>query len=279
MQPGWIAEVAARARPAAAGRPLAEMAPWAFRAVAWLLGAAVIFVAWRRLAGALAEPPDPPLLLAIGVVGAALAALFRFYSRLHSSFFTLHPSSLLPTAALATLAAALTFAATPLPVRLAFWGLLIVEEAWTFRPRRATASATKAALVAKPAVIAAGDLPGSVVVARSDELPMASAPASEVVQQLTRSQAADGSELLTGYLRLAFAPLQRTASTHVAFCPPFMSTPRLEIQQREGPPARVKTAQLLPYGARLDLKLAAAAEKPLAVVLQFTARSAPRDGN
>jgi hypothetical protein len=63
----------------------------------------------------------------------------------------------------------------------------------------------------------------------------------------------------------------------VAFCPPFKSTPRLEVQQREGPAARVKTAQLLPYGARLDLKLAAAAEQPLTVVLQFIARFDPRD--
>ena len=53
---------------------------------------------------------------------------------------------------------------------------------------------------------------------------------------------------------------------------PFNRAPRLEVRQREGPAARVKTTQLLPYGARLDLKLAAPAEKPLVVLLQFTAR-------
>ena len=39
--------------------------------------------------------------------------------------------------------------------------------------------------------------------------------------------------------------------------------------------ARIKTAQLLPYGTRLDLKLAAAAEEPTNVLLQFSARTPP----
>jgi len=163
---------------------------------------------------------------------------------------------------LATLAAALTFAATPWPARLSFWGLLILEEAWTLWPRaRAGDAAKRPPVMPLPAASAA----------------IAATPASEVVQQLTRSQAADGSELLTGFLRLAFAPGQRTASVHVAFCPPFKSAPRLEVRQCEGPSARVKTVQLLPYGARLDLKLAAPADKPLAVLLQFSARWDPGD--
>jgi hypothetical protein len=98
-------------------------------------------------------------------------------------------------------------------------------------------------------------------------------PAAEVIQQLTRSQAADGAEELSGWLRLPFAPGQRTGTVHVAFCPPLRVTPELAVEQVEGPEARIKTAQLLPYGARFDLKLAAAAEGPTAVLLQFTART------
>ena len=99
----------------------------------------------------------------------------------------------------------------------------------------------------------------------------------EVVQQLTRSQAADGTEELFGWIRLPFAPGQRTGCIHVAFCPPLCVTPEVTVEQIEGPDARIKTAQLLPYGARFDLKLAATAEASTAVVLQFLART-PRKG-
>ena len=53
------------------------------------------------------------------------------------SSFILHPSSLVLSSygRAATLAAALAFAATPLPARLSFWGLMILEEAWTLWPR------------------------------------------------------------------------------------------------------------------------------------------------
>ena len=95
-----------------------------------------------------------------------------------------------------------------------------------------------------------------------------------MIQQLTRSQAADGAEELFGWLRMAFAAGQRTGSIHVAFCPPFVATPELAVEQIDGPQVRIKTAQLLPYGVRLDLKLAAAAEEPTAVLLQFSARTA-----
>ena len=114
-----------------------------------------------------------------------------------------------------------------------------------------------------------------------DELPLPAAaddaPAEEVLQQLTRSQAADGSEELSGWLRMVFAAGQRTGSLHVAFCPPFAETPELAFDQLDGPDARIKTAQLLPYGVRLDLKLAAAPDDPGSVLLQFSARSEGSD--
>jgi hypothetical protein len=59
----------------------------------------------------------------------------------------------------------------------------------------------------------------------------------------------------------------------VAICTPFAVAPKLEVEQLDGPEARIKTAQLLSYGARLDLKLAAAADEPTSVLLQFSART------
>jgi hypothetical protein len=303
MQRAAIAEIDATVRPAPSfgmstpGWAFSELAPCAVRVLACLFAFAVVLVAWRRLAGALTEPPHPSLLLAAGLVAAVLTVLLRAALRStanrpspsatgHSgraASFVLYPSSFL---LLATFAAALSFAATPLPARLAFWGTLLLEEAWTLWPAKRKQgsgllpkqldhwAATEARSDAAPRAAAMGGLPASAVASRPVGLPVVP---GEVVQQLTRSLAADGSELLHGFLRLAFAPMQRTATAHVAFCPPFPRVPRLEARQLDGPTARVKTVQLFPYGARLDLKLVVAAETPQSVLLQFSARSAPGD--
>jgi hypothetical protein len=98
-------------------------------------------------------------------------------------------------------------------------------------------------------------------------------PPENVLQQLTLSQDADGCQQLAGWLRVRLAAGQRTCAIHVAFCPPFAKTPELAVQQTAGPQSRIRTAQLLPYGVRLDLKLAAAATSDASVLLRFTARS------
>ncbi len=95
--------------------------------------------------------------------------------------------------------------------------------------------------------------------------------AKEVTQQLTRSVSPDGCDVLAGWLRLEFAPRQRISNLHVAFCPPFIGTPELTALQLEGPEARIKIAQLLPYGARLELKLIVPSEEPAGVLVQFYA--------
>lgn len=97
-------------------------------------------------------------------------------------------------------------------------------------------------------------------------------PERSVTQQVTRLQASDGTETISGWLRASFQPGQRTASVHLAFCPPFSGMPSVEVEQVDGPPGRIKTVQLLPYGARFDLKLFNDAEEPLDVLLQFSAR-------
>jgi hypothetical protein len=95
----------------------------------------------------------------------------------------------------------------------------------------------------------------------------------EVTQQLTRSTTAEGADEFAGWVRAPFAAGQRTSSVHLAFCPQFARTPELVVEQIDGPEARIKTAQVLPYGARLDLKLQTPAETPETVVLQFSART------
>ena len=96
--------------------------------------------------------------------------------------------------------------------------------------------------------------------------------AKGVTQQLTRSTTAQGGDMLCGALRLDLAAGQRTGNLHVAFCPPFAGTPEITAVQVDGPEARIKIAQLLPYGVRMDVKLIVPSEEPVGVLVRFSAR-------
>ena len=90
-------------------------------------------------------------------------------------------------------------------------------------------------------------------------------------QQLSRV-AEEGGEALYGLLRADFAPRQRTQSLHVAFCPPLAEAPTIECRQVEGPETSIKAAQVQPFGARFDLRLASIPSEATSVVVRFEAR-------
>jgi hypothetical protein len=100
-----------------------------------------------------------------------------------------------------------------------------------------------------------------------------------VTQEFVRSRQPDGGERLAGWMRVPLSPGQRTATVHLAFCPPFVRTPKITVAQQEGPTARIKEAQLLPYGARLDLKLTHAADAPATVLLEIVVQADPCTSN
>jgi hypothetical protein len=70
---------------------------------------------------------------------------------------------------------------------------------------------------------------------------------------------------------VALAAGQRTATSHLSFCPALASVPRIVCQQLDGPEARIKVIQALPYGARLEVKLIEAAEGPFTMTIEFIA--------
>lgn len=94
---------------------------------------------------------------------------------------------------------------------------------------------------------------------------------ADVLQQLTRRQTTEGNDRLQGLLRVKFAAGQRTASVHVAFCPPFARLPELKCEPIAGPDARIKLIQQLVHGARWDVKLSREAQQPVDVLLEFSA--------
>jgi 8-oxo-dGTP diphosphatase len=219
-------------------------------ALVGLLVLVAAFLAWRNLAGGLVEPLAMPSLLAVGISIATAAATARIAQPAGRRLRSVHCAAVSTSVLVAGLA--LSLPGTSAAGLAVLWASLLVEEGWAWRPAGWR--------LKRPARPAARPL------------------ADDVLQQWTRRRAADGAETLSGVLRVLLGAGQRTTSVHVAFCPPLGQTPRLEVQQRQGPEVRIKTGQLLPYGARLDLKLAQTLDAADAVVLEFSAQS-PADPN
>ncbi len=270
------------------GRPMAILSPnlhrYAAGAVLGLLSTAALIVVARRLAGALANPLEPAMLLAAAAVTVAAAAAIRL-SWLSAPSGNPLPGieravMILTSLAVAALGAGLCLPGTSAVGLFLLWTLLGAEEswAWGWRVRRgfdATPSAGRQAVRTDLAHVGARAPIGVAQLCVRRPFSTRKTPFFRRVSlnSSRAAQAADGVEELSGWLRIAFVAGQRTGSLHVAFCPPFVATPELAVEQLEGPEARLKTAQLMPYGARLDLKLAAAAEEPTSVLLQFSART------
>jgi hypothetical protein len=102
------------------------------------------------------------------------------------------------------------------------------------------------------------------------------AESGTLLQQLNRSRAADGREMISGTIVAEFAPGERMATLHVAFCPPFEALPHVEAEIADGPDASVQVTQTLHNGARLDVRLTGSAIEAATVSLEIVAHeSAP----
>lgn len=257
-----------------------------------LLALAAVVLAWRRLAGALSTPLETHVLAGVAVFAGAAAVAVRkgmgpmsaaqdasAPERLHRRRWHVSPGSLAWTsdAALAVLGAALSLPGTS-PAGLALlWAILAGGAVLGRWPAAGRGAAGRPAPAQPSRRLPEGVRydPPQAPQPLAAVFPPAAVPPEDVVQQLTRGRAADGSEVLAGWLRVEMAAGQRTASLHVAFCPPFAQSPRLAVEQLGGPAARIKTMQLLPYGVRFDLKLDQPSPAPASVLLQFAARSRP----
>lgn len=93
----------------------------------------------------------------------------------------------------------------------------------------------------------------------------------QMLQQLTRFRMADGREAVHGMLVAEFAPSERIATLHVAFCPPFERLPQVEAEAVEGPDASIKIVQVLHNGVRLDAQLSQVAANRESVTIELLA--------
>jgi hypothetical protein len=270
-----IAKPATSPSPAAIGRPPLELALFIAPAVSALLLLAAGVIAARRLAGALEHPLPAAVLVGVGLSLVLLGAAVRLFPSAPAAPSAWRRVLLwLPTAAVLLAGIALTLPGTPPGSIAGFWAVLIGGDALghlasRLLPRHSTPK--PAPTTDRKRRLDAPQTPAPHAIARPadvDEI-----PAEEVTQQLTRSVDGGGVDVLSGWLRAVFLTGQRTASVHVAFCPPFAKTPRLSVEQLDGPSARIKTAQLLPYGTRLDLKLSQPASDAADVLLRIRAEN------
>ncbi len=260
-------------------RPIAELARWMGVVLAAVLLAAAMVLCWRRVAGALSAPLGPAALLLVATLLAAVALgarlAWEYGAGRERTSLAARSVALSLSAALLAIGAMLSLPGTSAGGLSVFWAILAAEEcwAWGWAGRRRLARGRWS----WPAIhIKRTDAPQRFEPRRTESAPVADAPpAEEVTQQMVRSLAPDGGELLAGWMRVPMALGQRSTSVHLAFCPPFSRTPRVKVEQLEGPRARIKTVQLLPYGARFDLKLAAQSETAEIVLLRFSAETAP----
>jgi hypothetical protein len=258
-----------------------ERLVWLVIATAIGLFALAVLLLCRRAASAIHEPLPAAGLILVGISLAAIASIAHGIGRLSAQKNCNLISEITLSVALFAVAATLTMPGASLPGLCFFWLILLAEEAWAWQTRLHRGAGCQPALTIRPLGNLPHNEPHGVLpnptepTARQEPRPSECVETilpEEVTQQLTRSTAADGTEELAGWLRVPFTVGQRTISVHLAFCPPFAHVPELNVEQIDGPETRIKAAQVLPYGARLDLKLHAASETPSTVVLQFSAR-------
>ena len=234
-------------------------------AATWLLLLVGLFLLVRRLSGALAEPLAPSMLLTLGVLAALTAWSARAaWPAASSDNVSAGASGLFvrfaPSIALLSMAIALSLPGSGVSTLVLFWVLLVSSELEThFQLRRRWAcrfSPGRQAGAKEPSV-------SLLQHGKHDE---------HIVQQLTRVRDAELGEMVYGTLRADFEPNQRSVTLHVAFCPPLAMVPQMDIEQTDGPEARLKLAQVLPYGARVDVRLREAFAKPQSVVVELCVR-------
>ncbi len=284
----------------AASRIRVRLSVWVSLLLAAALALSALLIAGRRLAGGLEQPLSP---LSIGFA-AALAAILAAGSRFCGPMtpvanpWASFSARWMPAVLLAMFVAALSVPGTSVAATSIGWSIVVVEESLvslrfrTVSRRRAVSSAPRGLqetieqLLSEPRqsglplaisrvdAPAASALPVKALPLTAPALaPQSAALSPEVVQQQTRTHLANGMDRLSGWLQMSLATSERNATTHIAFCPPFVETPKISLRQTAGPAGRIRAVQILPHGVRLELKLDFAPRQPQRVSVEFVAET------
>jgi hypothetical protein len=229
-------------------------------AAAAALAAGLVLVA-RRVAGGFDAAVGPGVVLPVAAAGAALVALADAAVRAGGPRLASHA---------ARTGLVLALAAVALPPRAATWlegvatalAIAIAALAVALAPRRGPASG--------PRDRDAAAAPGR---NRRPRRPAERVP-GHLRQRFTRYDTPAGTDCLRGRINVEIAAGARTAHGHVGFCPAFEVTPAVEVTtDYDGVEATVAAAEVLPWGVRVEVRLAEPAEEPLEIPVDLRVRS------
>ena len=167
-------------------------------------------------------------------------------------------------------------------------GLVLAVAAVALPPRAASwleAAATALAIAIAAAAVTLGPRPGSAPPSRDHRRPTRSAPArrrrrpatdrlrGRLRQRFTRYDAHEGGDRLRGRINVEIGAGTRLAHGHVGFCPAFAATPAVVVStDYDGVEATVTAAEVLPWGVRVEVRLAEPAEEPLQIPVDLLVR-------
>lgn len=247
------------------------------RGLAWgvavLLAAVGIVLFARRVSGALAQPLPPLSIVLTGFIGIAAVFAVRRLDRQG-------PAKIPLSVALGLIAISISLPGSSWLALALLWLAIIGEEIWAWKPRQAAQLgqidvAWRHAIESPPPPVAM-PITGSETAETEKQAELEPELAadwthSDQLQQLKYSRDATGGLAVEGWLRAEFAPGQRTAIVHAAFCPAFARTPQVESEPLDGPDCEIHPTLTLSWGIRWDVKLSRAATQPTSVVLGFYA--------
>lgn len=95
-------------------------------------------------------------------------------------------------------------------------------------------------------------------------------------QRFIRYERPSGADCLSGRVTIAVPAGSKSAAGHVGFCPAFAATPDVAVStEYDGVEAVVVAAEVLPWGVRVECRLAEPAEEPLEIPVDLRARLDP----
>lgn len=248
---------------------------------AWLLGLIVLVamvLVLRRSAGGLTTPLSTPALAACGATLALASIAMRVLQpgTGHASEFWRTAWRAAPTAANVLIASSLSIRGTPSGGVFALWMLAALGELAGQLICQWSAARARSELGANRARTALGTSDGpalAIITPSASHDHEARADDDGISQRFIRRCDERGRELLSGWLRVDIAPGERTKFAHVAFCPPLLNSPQCEIDLADDQ-ASAAVAQVLPQGARFELKLPRPATAPTSIALEWVAYEA-----